>query len=34
VNLTFAGYDATYSADISDYRTIGHAVLSTTTTLP
>jgi hypothetical protein len=35
INLNFSGYDATYSADISDYRTIGHAVLSTsTTTLP
>lgn len=34
INLNFAGYDATYSADISDYRSIGHAVLSTTTTLP
>jgi hypothetical protein len=29
VNLTFAGYDAAYSADISDYRTIGHVTLST-----
>jgi hypothetical protein len=32
LNLTFAGYDAAYSADISNYRTIGHAVLSTSTT--
>ena len=28
VNLIFAGYDAAYSADISDYRTIGHVSLS------
>ncbi len=34
INLVFTGYDAAYSADISDYRTIGHAVLSTTATLP
>lgn len=35
LNLTFAGYDSAYSGDISSYRTIGHAVLSTgTTTLP
>jgi hypothetical protein len=29
VNLIFAGYDAAYSADISDYRTIGYVQLST-----
>ncbi len=35
LNLTFSGYDSAYSGDISNYRTIGHAVLSTnTTTLP
>jgi hypothetical protein len=35
LNLTFSGYDSAYSGDISSYRTIGHAVLSTsTTTLP
>jgi hypothetical protein len=28
VNLIFSGYDAGYSADISDYRTIGHVSLS------
>jgi hypothetical protein len=28
INLIFDGYDATYSADISDYRTIGHVGLS------
>ncbi len=27
INLIFDGYDAAYSADISDYRTIGHAGL-------
>jgi len=32
LNLTFSGYDAAYSGDISSYRTIGHAVLSTSTT--
>jgi hypothetical protein len=35
LNLTFSGYDSAFSGDISSYRTIGHAVLSTgTTTLP
>jgi hypothetical protein len=35
VNLIFAGYDAGYSADISDYRTIGHVSLSASgATLP
>jgi hypothetical protein len=29
VNLNFAGYDAAFSADISDYRTIGYVQLST-----
>lgn len=29
VNVIFAGYDAAYSADISDYRTIGQFQLST-----
>jgi hypothetical protein len=28
VNLIFDGYDAAYSGDISDYRTIGHVSLS------
>ena len=28
INLIFDGYDAAYSADISDYRTIGHVALS------
>jgi hypothetical protein len=28
INLIFDGYDAAYSADISDYRTIGHVSLS------
>jgi hypothetical protein len=28
VNLIFTGYDAAYSADISDYRTIGYVQLS------
>jgi hypothetical protein len=28
INLIFDGYDAAYSADISDYRTIGHAGLT------
>jgi hypothetical protein len=28
VNLIFTGYDAAYSGDISDYRTIAHVVLS------
>jgi hypothetical protein len=28
VNLIFDGYDAAYSSDISDYRTIGHVSLS------
>ncbi|MGA3132922.1 MAG: hypothetical protein ABSD59_19130 [Terracidiphilus sp.] len=28
INLIFDGYDAAYSADISDYRTIGHVGLS------
>jgi hypothetical protein len=34
LNLIFTGYDAAYSGDISNYRTIGHATLSTTVTLP
>jgi hypothetical protein len=35
INLIFDGYDAAYSADISDYRTIGHVGLSATgATLP
>ena len=34
INLIFTGYDAAYSGDISDYRTIGHATLSTNVTLP
>ena len=35
INLIFDGYDAAYSADISDYRTIGHVGLSVTgATLP
>ena len=29
VNLVFSGYNSTYSADISDYRTIGQVQLST-----
>jgi len=29
VNLVFSGYDAAFSADISDYRTIGQVQLST-----
>jgi len=28
INLIFDGYDAAYSADISDYRTIAHVSLS------
>ncbi len=28
INLIFDGYDAAYSADISDYRTVGHAGLT------
>jgi len=35
INLIFDGYDAAYSGDISDYRTIGHVTLSATgATLP
>ncbi len=36
VNLVFSGYDAAFSADISDYRTIGQVQLSTggTVTIP
>jgi len=35
INLIFDGYDAAYSGDISDYRTIGHVSLSASgATLP
>jgi hypothetical protein len=33
INLIFSGYDAAYSADISNYRTIGHVTLSSGSTV-